>query len=150
MMPPKASAVPGKGKATAFKPPRPNAKPKDAVNKPAPRRKSAPARPPPSVSSDDENPMLEREELVTEATAAALAQQEQPVVIPPKLLTKLLHHHFEDEKTRISKDANTLFGKYMETFVREALFRAAHVRSTAGGGIGGDFLEVGSSFVLET
>lgn len=63
--------------------------------------------------------------------------------IPPKLLTKLLHHHFEHDKTRIGKDANALLGKYMETFVREALARAAYERSKAEGGAAGrDFLEV--------
>lgn len=62
--------------------------------------------------------------------------------IPPKLLTKLLHHHFENDQTRIGKDANKLMGKYMETFIREALARAAYERAKAdGGGATKDFLE---------
>ena len=41
-----------------------------------------------------------------------------------------------------------MVGKYMETFVREAIARAAFERSEAGGkGIGGDFLEVSGLFV---
>ncbi|KAG9246716.1 CENP-S associating centromere protein X-domain-containing protein [Calycina marina] len=64
--------------------------------------------------------------------------------IPPQLLTKLLHEHFKEKDTRIRKDANEAVGRYMETFVREALARAAYgrVERTGGGaGIGG-FLEV--------
>lgn len=65
-----------------------------------------------------------------------------PPSIPPKLLTKLLHYHFENDKTRIGKDASKLVGKYMETFVREALARAAYERAEAeGGGATKDFLE---------
>lgn len=65
-----------------------------------------------------------------------------PPSIPPKLLTKLLHHHFENDKTRIGKDASKLVGKYMETFVREALARAAYERVEAEGeGATKDFLE---------
>ena len=63
--------------------------------------------------------------------------------MPPALLTKLLHYHFQDDKVRIGKEANGVVGKYMETFVREAIARAAFERSEAGGkGIGDDFLEV--------
>ena len=47
---------------------------------------------------------------------------------------------------RIGKEANGLIGKYMETFVREAIARAAFERAEAQkeevGGIEGDFLEV--------
>ena len=54
---------------------------------------------------------------------------------------------------RISKDANAAVGKYMETFIREAIARAAFERAEAvakggvdGGRGGGDgFLEVSSS-----
>ena len=72
--------------------------------------------------------------------------QDPPPTIPPALLTRLLHHHFKDSKSRIGKDANGLVGKYMETFVREAICRAAFERSEAVAsgteGLGGDFLEV--------
>lgn len=65
-----------------------------------------------------------------------------PPSIPPKLLTKLLHHHFENGQTRIGKDASKLVGKYMETFIREALARAAYERAKAEGeGATKDFLE---------
>jgi len=41
----------------------------------------------------------------------------------------------------MSTDANRAVGRYMETFVREALARAAWARDEGGGGGGGD-LEV--------
>ncbi|RAH60259.1 hypothetical protein BO85DRAFT_446804 [Aspergillus piperis CBS 112811] len=66
-------------------------------------------------------------------------------VIPPKLLTRLLHHHFQNEKTKIAKDANTVVAKYVDVFVREALARAAFERTEAvgkGASIGDGFLEV--------
>ena len=73
------------------------------------------------------------------------APGEQPA-IAPDLLTTLLHEAFTDDRTRISKAANDAVGKYMETFVREAIVRAAYERrekagSQAAGGVG-DFLEV--------
>ncbi|RJE20408.1 hypothetical protein PHISCL_07258 [Aspergillus sclerotialis] len=66
--------------------------------------------------------------------------------IPPKLLTRLLHQHFQNEKTKITKDANEVVAKYVDTFVREALARAAFERKESNGetgmsGIDG-FLEV--------
>ncbi|KAJ6121140.1 hypothetical protein N7523_005420 [Penicillium sp. IBT 18751x] len=67
--------------------------------------------------------------------------------IPPKLLTRLLHHHFQNEKTKIAKDANEVVAKYVDVFVREAIARAAYERAEtdgAGGArsIGDGFLEV--------
>ncbi|KAL5365509.1 CENP-S associating centromere protein X-domain-containing protein [Aspergillus floccosus] len=64
--------------------------------------------------------------------------------IPPKLLTRLLHHHFQNEKTKIAKDANEVVAKYVDVFVREALARAAYERSEGGGGssVADGFLEV--------
>lgn len=63
--------------------------------------------------------------------------------IPPELLTTLLHEFFVDEHTRISKGANRAVGKYMETFVREAIARANYERNGNGATGGGDgFLEV--------
>jgi hypothetical protein len=50
-------------------------------------------------------------------------------VIPPKLLTRLLHRHFQDEKTKIAKDANRVVAKYVDVFVREALARAAYEKA---------------------
>lgn len=57
--------------------------------------------------------------------------------IPAKLLTRLLHHHFQNEKTKVAKDANTVVAKYVDVFVREAIARAAYERAetdSAGGG----------------
>ncbi|MDI1487668.1 MAG: hypothetical protein OHK93_006939 [Ramalina farinacea] len=87
-----------------------------------------------------------------------------PPTIPPALLTKLLHHHFPSNQpqsgtgdtdrgsnVRISKDAMGVVGKYMETFVREAIARAAYERNEEldrrekegkGREVGGDVLEV--------
>lgn len=71
-------------------------------------------------------------------------------MIPPKLLTKLVHHHFQNNKTKIAKDANAVVAKYVDIFVREALARAAYERAegqanaTSGGGRSASdgFLEV--------
>ena len=140
----KASA---KNKTPAFKPPRPAAKSKESSKDVGARRKSAPARPPPTFSSSDDDDSEEQADpSVSDSRAPPPLSQEPPPTIPPKLLTRLLHHHFDDEQTRIAKDAKELVGKYMETFVREALARAAYERGRNGGaGKGGDFLEVSSS-----
>lgn len=66
-------------------------------------------------------------------------EEERTEHIPADLLTRLLHDSFKEEGTRISKDANRAVGRYMETFVREALARAAFMRAEAGEG---GFLEV--------
>ena len=124
---------PTKRKVPAFKPPRPaSGKPKSSTA--APRRKSAPAKPQPissdSSSDEDTNARPLNVESSDASDDALPPQSEDPASgIPPKLLTKLLHHHFEHDKTRIGKDANALLGKYMETFVREELARAAYERS---------------------
>lgn len=50
----------------------------------------------------------------------------------------------------MGKEASSAVGKYMETFVREAMARAAHMRlemqAQRGGGGGDGFLEVCSIF----
>ena len=73
--------------------------------------------------------------------------------IPSKLLTRLLHHHFQNEKTKIAKDANTVVAKYVDVFVREAIARAAYERAGAdnaatGSRIGDGFLEVQCFFLF--
>jgi len=71
--------------------------------------------------------------------------------IPGKLLTRLLHHNFQNEKTKIAKDANEVVAKYIDVFVREALARAAYERAEGGGGggtVGDGFLEVCFGFCL--
>lgn len=56
--------------------------------------------------------------------------------IPPELLTRILHEFFEQEGTRITRDANEAVARYVDVFVREAIARAAVERE-------GGFLEVG-------
>ncbi|CAD6581277.1 MAG: hypothetical protein ASARMPRED_000568 [Alectoria sarmentosa] len=158
-MPPTSKPIAKRGRP-AFKPPRPAAK-ATKTKTTAPRRKSAPAKPSLIDSTaeddedgkddDDDDPELvsshsldstTSEESETLPTTTSMGTEDAPPTIPPALLTRLLHHHFHDDKVRIGKEANGLVGKYMETFVREAIARAAFERSEAGGkGIGGDFLE---------
>ncbi|KAK2751072.1 hypothetical protein FQN57_000147 [Myotisia sp. PD_48] len=76
----------------------------------------------------------EPEFILAEITAAdgLETQREDPTtsepLINPKLVTTLLHHHFQDKKTRITKDANKVFGKYVDIFIREAIARAVFER----------------------
>ncbi|KAL1967466.1 hypothetical protein VTN77DRAFT_3251 [Rasamsonia byssochlamydoides] len=69
--------------------------------------------------------------------------------IPQKLLTKLLHHHFQNEKTKITKEANAVVAKYVDIFVREALARAAYERAGGDGNAdtGGGSRSVGDGFL---
>ena len=148
----------------AFKPPRSTTRPtKSKVN--TTHRKSAPAKASliESTAEDDEDDD-DDDELVSSSSAEAPASedpnplavtepigtQDPPPTIPPALLTRLLHHHLQDDGCRIGKDANGVIGKYMETFVREAIARAAFERSEAGRtGIDGRFLEVSRLYVWE-
>ena len=108
-------------------------------------------------SDDDDDPELVSSQSVDDSasgesdnlpTTAHVGTQDPPPTISPALLTKLLHHHFQDDNFRIGKQANGVVGKYMETFVREAIARAAFERSEAGGtGIGSNFLEVNGFLV---
>ncbi|ROV97431.1 hypothetical protein VMCG_06920 [Cytospora schulzeri] len=61
--------------------------------------------------------------------------EEPEKTIPPELLTRVLHEFFENDGTRITKDANSSVAKYMDIFVKEAIARAAAERD-------GGFLEV--------
>lgn len=65
--------------------------------------------------------------------------EEPSKTIPPDLLTRILHEFFEKEGTRITKDANNAVAQYMDTFVKEAIARAAAERQ-------GGFLEVSVEF----
>ena len=165
-MPPKTPKPITKGKTPTFKPPRPTSKStKDATSRrksePTPRGRTT------AIANDDEDDHDEKDDddeipsdthqvpasedesdasLPTHAAPSG-ASQDPPPTIPPALLTRLLHHHFKDSGTRIGKEANGVVGKYMETFVREAIARAAFERSEAaakggGSGMAGDFLEV--------
>jgi hypothetical protein len=87
------------------------------------------------------------EEEEEEETTILPDEDERRERIPPELLTRLLHEFFTHESTRLSKEASPAVGRYMETFVREAVTRAAFMRAEIqaqnGGGGGGDgFLEV--------
>jgi centromere protein X len=54
----------------------------------------------------------------------------------------LLHELFTDDGTRISKGVDRVVGKFMETFVREAIARAAFERQGENVRVGGGFMEV--------
>ncbi len=61
--------------------------------------------------------------------------------LSPELLRRILHECFEDKSTRMTKDANVGFAKYLDAFVREAIRRSA-----SGSGTG--FLEVSLAILL--
>lgn len=132
-----------------FKPPRPSSKPKAKPGrKPAAARKpskSSKPRAEAQASDSDADPFASAEQAV-EVVEVEEEEEERREGIPPELLTRLLHECFTQEGTRLSRDANAAVGKYMETFVREALARAAFMRAEAekdgSGGGGYGFLEV--------
>ncbi|KAG4434164.1 hypothetical protein IFR05_010356 [Cadophora sp. M221] len=74
------------------------------------------------------------------------------ISIPPDLINVIMHGFFNQENTRMSKDANAAVGRYIETFVREGLNRADWAKrhgweegglDGGGGGVGdGAYLEV--------
>lgn len=149
----------------AFKPPRPATK--TTKTKSTTQRSKFPPRNESlidSVSKDDKNEEDDDDddpELVSSHSLEAstseepesppsterIGTQDAPPTIPPALLTRLLSH-FQNDKFRIGKEANGVVGKYMETFVREAIARAAFERREAGqAGIDGQFLEVSRLYV---
>ena len=118
-----------------FKPQRPSNKGGGASTSAA----ASASRQPEPNSSRQSRPSQSQSEPEPEAQNA-----EQPPAIPAELLTTLLHEFFTDDRTRISKAANEAVEKYMETFVKEAIVRAAYERrqvAGSGGGVG-EFLEV--------
>lgn len=148
-MPRDAFKAPAKRGRPSFKPPRPAGN-KTSTAKPTLRRKSAPAA---TLDSSEDDSAISPErvpdpESESSDTVSQLAGiQDPPPVIPPDLLTRLLHHHLEKKPsgaTKLGKDANALVGKYMETFVREAIARAAFERGLTEQetGTGDGFLEV--------
>ena len=98
---------------------------------------------PPHTSTGGGQRRQQREPSQSEEDEQEVSQSQDDIpTIPPKLLTKLIHSFFEDDRTRMSKDANAAVGKYMETFVREAIARAEHEK-TSSNSLGIDkFLEV--------
>ncbi|KAI9769016.1 MAG: hypothetical protein M1835_006772 [Candelina submexicana] len=135
-----------KTKTSAFKPPRPFSKPPTETPNPSKKRRAS-SPPTPEIEAppeEDEEHHHHQQEDRDVATIIMESSQDAPPTLPPKLLTKLLHEHFTDERTRINRDANKVVAKYMETFVKEALARAALEReeSARGGGATDGFLEV--------
>ncbi|OBT89528.1 hypothetical protein VE02_01103 [Pseudogymnoascus sp. 03VT05] len=129
-MPPDRSA----SKTKPFKPQRPSTGSTSSRAKPAPapsssRTTATSTETPSSRPNPDDNDNDD-----------AIAPDAPTETIPPALLTTLLTEFFADERTRISRGADKAVGKYMETFVREAIARAAYERSGEGRGDG--FLEV--------
>jgi hypothetical protein len=166
---PSATSIPANMPPKPFKPPRPNTttkktpKPKSTTarkpsttSKPRPSGSTSFSRPslPDSVRSSHSDSEADPFASTAEDEAYGSAEDEDNEIqdvemevedekretIPQELLTRLLHEFFKEEGTRISKDANTAVGRYMETFVREALARAAFMRAEMDGGDG--FLEV--------
>lgn len=133
-------------RASAFKPPSLTKKVASA------ERQQKPSHPNPKhLHQDDSSEEVSLSEETDSSSDIVVPSnsQDPPLIIPPKLLTRILHHHFEKDNTRLGQNANALIGKYMETFVREALARAAFERSESSGGqTGGDFLEVSESFTI--
>ena len=149
----------------AFKPPRPATK--TTKTKSTTQRRKFPPRNESLIDSvskddnneeddDDDDPELvsshsleasTSEEPESPPSTERIGTQDAPPTIPPALLTRLLSH-FQNDKFRIGKEANGVVGKYMETFVREAIARAAFERKEAGqAGIDGQFLEVSRLYV---
>ena len=148
-MPESSKSLP-KRKAPAFKPPRPKSATKAASNQGDNRRKAAPVRTQ-IVTSSSSSEVEEQDVVLTSSPDpegeispdASGVSQNPPPLIPPKLLARILHHHFDGDDQKITQRANLLVGKYMDTFVREAIARATYERAEAGGGgVGSDFLEV--------
>ncbi|KAL8671761.1 MAG: hypothetical protein Q9168_003756 [Polycauliona sp. 1 TL-2023] len=157
---PATSKPTAKSGGRTFKPPRPQSS-KTTASKSAPKRKSAPAPTAPSSGSDDDEIASQAiakstdSELDLEPSSATAAgpssTQDSTLIIPPKLITKVLYHHLEKQEgdsVKIGKDANALVGQYFDTFLREAIARAAFERSQAdeAAGTGDGFLEVRKRF----
>ena len=91
------------------------------------------------------NKRKSRSELEPEEQSEEEALYARKEKIPDNLLVVLLQQFFKQEGTRMSKSASKAVGKYMDTFVREGLARAAWARDGVeggGGGDGGGILEV--------
>ena len=89
------------------------------------------------AASDDEAMSSDTSSSPTQSAAPSTAPLKNldtnpPPSIPPKLLAKILHHNLAANTTtkdmRIDKDAMSTLGRYIETFTREAIARAAFER----------------------
>jgi hypothetical protein len=102
--------------------------------------------------SEDEDEGQDEQEDELEAEPQPVRKEPRKVrnddgpAIPQKLVTRLLYEGFEDKNMKIGREAMAVVGKYMETFVREALARAVYEREEAeaevGKGTGDGFLQV--------
>jgi hypothetical protein len=104
-----------------------------------------------SLESEDEPPPVAKKTATKRTTQPAETDEAPP--IPPKLLTRLLYEGFEDKDVKIGKEAMLVVGKYVDTFVREALARAVFERNEqedeGGNGTGDGFLQV-CRYVIST
>ncbi|OBT62211.1 hypothetical protein VE03_08059 [Pseudogymnoascus sp. 23342-1-I1] len=129
-MPPDRSA----SKTKPFKPQRPSTGGTSKRAKPTPAPSSSRTTTTTNIETPSSRPNPDENE------EDAIVPDAPTETIPPALLTTLLTEFFADERTRISRGADKAVGKYMETFVREAIARAAFERGGEGRGDG--FLEV--------
>ncbi|KAI9889919.1 MAG: hypothetical protein M1814_004642 [Vezdaea aestivalis] len=115
-------------RSSQFKPPR--------SNNPSTKASSSTGKGPAAAADEDDDEdddELDDTRRRGAGSSGGATDQMDMARIPTKLLTRLLHDNFDDERTRISKDANAAVSKYMETFVREAIARAAHERGALTG-----------------
>ncbi|KAK5164459.1 uncharacterized protein LTR77_009665 [Saxophila tyrrhenica] len=100
-----------------------------APAKKPPAKRNPPRQPSPVAISDGDDddafsPLPDRDAAASNPPPEA-SQPDSSVSIPQPLLTRLLHEHFADKSTQIDKQALQVFQKYIETFVQEAIARAA-------------------------
>jgi centromere protein X len=126
-MPPERSA----SKTKTFKPQRPST----GASSSRAKSKSIPTSSHTTIETQSSRPTQ------PDADEDGTALEPPTETLPAALLTTLLQEFFTDDRTRISKGADKAVGKYMETFVREAIARAAYERSS-GEERGDGFLEV--------
>jgi centromere protein X len=154
---PKSTTARKSGGSTTSNPrsvtkPKPKAKPKEKGSNSfkVPRISGLPSLSPETEPDSEDDPFASQDPIEIASQDSQPGQEEEEDEerregIPSDLLTRLLHENFKEEGTRLSKDASKAVGKYMETFVREALARAAFARAESDerNGRGGDgFLEV--------
>lgn len=156
-MPSTSAAAVTKRKRPAFSPPRPKTSKaaRDGASRPStskavgrassskqskqnpltsstPSESDSTAESEPQSASRSPSPHSEPDYILAEVTHAEGAEDEEPV-IPLALVHTLLNYHFSDkDKTRIAQDAKAVIGKYIDTFVREAIARSAFERQGNG------------------
>lgn len=92
--------------------------------------------------------LVEDEEVLSLSDTApsppSTASQEEISGVPAPLLTRLLHESFVDKSLKIGKEANEIMRTYVDTFIREAVARAALSKNerAAGDELGDDWLDV--------